>query len=251
MENQRSLPIVDHLEELRIRIIVCGVGFIVFFLLSFLFVGDIYQYLIKGIDQKLTILSPGDVLLVNVGIAAISALVLTIPLLTYQLWKFMEPALTEHEKKATLAFIPGLFFLFILGLSFSFYIVFPMVMTFLVDMADDQFQIMYTVNGYFTFMFRLTVPVAVLFELPAVIMFLTRLGLTKPQQLRKSRKYAYFVLVALSVILSPPDLLSDVILIIPMLLLYEISILLSAWVNRRQIKLELTQMNEEPATSTG
>ena len=148
--------------------------------------------------------------------------------------------MVEHEKKATLAFIPGLFFLFMAGLCFSFFIIFPMVMSFLEGLAESQFQTMYTVTGYFTFMFRLTVPIAVVFELPAVVMFLTRLGLINPQQLRKSRKYAYFILIVLSVLLSPPDFLSDVLIMLPMLLLYEISIILSSWVNRKQITKELS-----------
>lgn len=238
MDMKKSL--VEHMEEFRTRLIVCGVGFLAFFLLSFFFVKDVYRYLVKDIDQKLTILSPGDVIWVNVAIAAISALALTIPLIAYQIWRFMTPAMTEDEKKATLAFIPGLFFLFIIGLCFSFYLIFPTVMSFLVEMAEDEFQIMYTVSGYFTFMFRLTVPIAILFEIPAVVMFLTRLGVLEPQLLRKSRKYAYFILVIVSVILSPPDFLSDVLLILPLLLLYEISILLSVWVNRRQIKKGLS-----------
>lgn len=232
----KTMSLVDHMEELRSRIIVSGAGFVVFFLFSFLFVGDIYEFLKKDVDQKLTILSPGDVIWVYAAIAAISALCLTIPLITYQIWRFMAPAMTENGKKATLAFIPGLFFLFIIGLSFSFFILFPMVMNFLMGLADNQFQTMYTVSGYFTFMFRMTVPIAILFEVPAVIMFLTRLGLLKPQLLRKSRKYAYFILIVMSVVLSPPDLLSDVLVMLPMLLLYEISILLSAWVFHKQIK---------------
>ncbi len=231
MDMKKSL--VEHMEEFRSRLIVCGVGFLIFFLLSFLFVKDVYHYLVKDIDQKLTILSPGDVIWVNVALAAISALALTIPLIAYQIWRFMTPAMTEDEKKATLAFIPGLFFLFIIGLCFSFYLIFPTVMSFLMEMAEDEFQIMYTVSGYFTFMFRLTVPIAILFEIPAIVMFLTRIGVLQPQLLRKSRKYAYFILVIISVILSPPDFLSDVLLILPLLLLYEISILLSVWVNRK------------------
>lgn len=237
MDKEKSL--VEHMEEFRSRLIVCGVGFLVFFLLSFFFVKDIYQYLVKDIDQKLTILSPGDVIWVNVALAAISALALTIPLIAYQVWRFMTPAMTEDEKKATLAFIPGLFFLFVIGLCFSFYLIFPTVMSFLMEMAEDEFQIMYTVSGYFTFMFRLTVPIAILFEIPAVVMFLTRIGLLEPKLLRKSRKYAYFILVIISVMLSPPDFLSDVLLILPLILLYEVSILLSAWVNRKQVKKEL------------
>lgn len=232
----KTSTLTEHLEELRLRFIISGVGFMVFFLLSFLFVADIYRFLIKDIDRQLAILSPGDIIWVNVAIAAVSALAFTIPLITYQLWRFMAPGMKENEKKATLAFIPGLFFLFLLGLGFGLFVLYPLVMTFLTGIAEDQFQIMYTVGGYFTFMFRLTVPVAVLFEVPAVVMFMTRLGLLRPQTLRNSRKYAYFVLVVISVVISPPDFLSDALLILPLILLYEISILLSAWVNRRQTR---------------
>lgn len=237
----KPMSLVNHMEELRSRIVVSGVGFVVFFLCSFLFVEDIYEFLKKDVDQKLTILSPGDVIWVYAAIAAISALCLTIPLIAYQIWRFMAPAMTKAAKKATLMFIPGLFFLFIIGLNFSFFILFPMVMNFLEKLADNQFQTLYTVSGYFTFMFRMTVPIAVLFEIPAVVMFLTRLGLLKPQLLSKSRKYAYFILIVLSVVLSPPDLLSDVLVMVPLLLLYEISILLSVLVIRKQTKMGLSQ----------
>jgi sec-independent protein translocase protein TatC len=226
--------ILDHLEELRTKIIIALSFFLVSCLVSFLFVNDIYYFLIKDIDQELTILSPGDVIWVNVALAALSGLVITTPLLAFLLWNFMAPAMTPAEKKSTIWYVPALFFLFAGGLAFSFYIVFPLLMNFITDIAGDQFQTMFTVQGYFGFLFRMTIPIAVLFEMPAVFMFLTSIGFINPNQLVKSRKYAYFILIIISVLITPADFLSDILVILPLLLLFEISISCSKFIYRRK-----------------
>lgn len=237
MENILTMPILDHLEELRKRIIVSVVTFVFFFIGSFVFVKDIYHFLIKDADQKLTILSPGDVLWAYMSIAAVAAVTFSFPVIAYQVWKYISPALKETERVSGLAYIPFFLLLFLLGLSFGFFVLFPMVMNFLLTISADQFETMFTVDRYFKFMFYMTVPLAFLFELPAVVLFLTKLGLINPKQLIKVRKYAYFCLIVVSVLVTPADFLSDVLVIIPLLALYEISITLSRFVyNKQQVK---------------
>ncbi|WP_332630973.1 twin-arginine translocase subunit TatC [Halalkalibacter flavus] len=234
MEQTSSMPVVNHLEELRTRIIIIGLGFVAFFILSFIYVKEIYEFLIKDIDHKLTILSPVDVIWAYMMISVVVALTFSIPLITYQIWKYVSPGLKKEERSAGLFYIPIFLLLFILGLCFGFYIIFPLVMNFLMSMVDGQFETMFTIDRYFKFMFSLTVPIALLFELPAVVLFLTKIGLITPKALVVTRKYAYFALVCVSVFITPPDFLSDVLVIIPLLLLYEVSITLSRVIYRKK-----------------
>ena len=101
-----------------------------------------------------------------------------------------------------------------------------------------DFTAMYTAEKYFTFMIHMTVPFGLLFEMPAVVMFLTKLGILNPHRLAKARKLAYFILVIVAVTITPPDILSDVIVIVPLFLLYEISITISKFVYRNQLKMQ-------------
>ncbi|SDI98487.1 twin-arginine translocase subunit TatC [Alteribacillus bidgolensis] len=235
-----EMNIVDHLSELRKRIIITLLAFIFSFVVSFVFVKDIYQYLVKDLDDKLALLGPGDILWVYMMIAGTSAIAVTFPIAALQVWKFVQPALTKVEQKATLAFIPALFLLFLVGISFGYFVLFPLVISFLEGLAGSDFETYFTVEKYFTFMLHLTLPFGFLFEMPAVIMFLTRLGIIDPYKLTKARKFSYFGLIVLSVLITPPDFISDVLVIIPLLGLYEVSITVSKMVYRKKIHTEVS-----------
>ncbi|WP_163538347.1 twin-arginine translocase subunit TatC [Gracilibacillus sp. YIM 98692] len=232
----KEMHVLEHLEELRKRIILILIGFILSFFLSFLFIDKVYQYLTKDLNDRLALLGPSDILWVYMMMAGIVALATTIPIAAYQLWKFVQPALTKEEQKVTLAFIPGLFLLFIAGIAFGYYILFPMVLSFVHSLSGTQFETFYTVNKYFQFMINISLPFGFLFEMPAVVMYLTRLGLINPLKLIKFRKYSYFVLVVISVLITPPDFISDILVIIPLFVLYEMSILLSKVIYRKKVK---------------
>ncbi|MGO4889246.1 twin-arginine translocase subunit TatC [Anaerobacillus sp. MEB173] len=235
-----EMQLTDHLTELRKRIIVTLIIFIIALIGSFVFVQDIYRFLIKDLDGQLALLGPGDILWVYLMLATVIAIAITIPTAAYQAWKFIQPALKKEEQRATLFFIPGLFILFIFGISFGYIVLFPLVLTFLLKIAGDQFQTFFTVEKYFQFMLNLTLPFGFLFEMPAVIMFLTKLGIVNPHKLIKGRKYAYFLLIVVSVFITPPDFLSDVLVIIPLLILYEVSITLSKIVFRKKASTEVS-----------
>lgn len=235
---KEAMQLTDHLAELRKRIIITLLIFILALIGSLIFVGDLYQYLVRDMDGKLALLGPGDILWIYMVLASIFAIAFTIPVAAYQVWKFIKPALSIEEQRPTLLFIPGLFILFILGISFGYFVLFPLVLSFLLDIAGDQFETFFTVDRYFKFMLHLTLPFGFLFEMPAVIMFLTRLGIVNPEKLRKGRKFAYFLLVAISVLITPPDFISDVLVIIPLFILYELSISLSKIVYKKRFSAE-------------
>ncbi|MCQ6275604.1 twin-arginine translocase subunit TatC [Bacillus sp. V3B] len=238
--DQSQMNVVEHLGELRKRIIITGIAFVLSFVVAFMFVQDIYQFLVKDLDSKLALLGPGDIIWIYMLITGVIAIAVTIPIAAFQIWKFVKPALTKSEQNISLAFIPSLFFLFIFGLTFGYLILFPIVLSFLTGLAGDQFETFFTADKYFKFMLNLTLPFGFLFEMPAVLMFLTKLGIINPHKLVKMRKISYFLLIIVSILITPPDFISDILVIIPLLLLYELSVTLSKIVYRKKRALEPT-----------
>ncbi|ETI68438.1 twin-arginine translocase subunit TatC [Neobacillus vireti] len=238
----KELNLVDHLEELRKRIIISALAFVVFFIAGFIYVDDIYRWFVG--DTKLMVLGPSDIMWIYFMLATVIAVAGTIPVLALQIWLFVKPALRPIERKITLSYIPALFFLFLLGLAFGYFAIFPMVLDFLVKMGQDMFVTNFTAERYFSFIMNMTLPFGVLFELPVVVMFLTSLGIINPYLLTKVRKYAYFVLIIIAVVITPPDFMSDFVVTLPLLLLYEISINLSKFVYRKRLK-KLQQEEDE------
>lgn len=238
MMEDKELNVVDHLDELRKRLIISVVAFFVFFIAGFMYVEEIYKWLVRDLEVKLIVLGPSDIVWVYFMLASIVAIAGTIPVLALQLWLFVKPALMPNERKITLSYIPALFILFIAGLSFGYFVIFPTVLGFLVELGQGMMETNFTAEKYFRFIMHMTLPFGILFELPVVTMFLTSLGIINPYVLTKIRKYAYFVLVVISVVISPPDLMSDILVTIPLLFLYEVSINLSKIVYKRKLKKE-------------
>ncbi|MBU5466641.1 twin-arginine translocase subunit TatC [Virgibacillus sp. MSJ-26] len=231
-----EMNIVDHLSELRKRLIMTAIFFIVSFIVSFIFVKDIYQFFEKDIDFVLNITSPGDTIWIYFTIAGLMAIVLTLPILCLQIWLFVKPGLTKSEQKVSLAYIPSVFLLFVIGLVFGYFIFINLILPFLISLNDGMFNELFTVDKYFKFMFRLTLPFAVLFEIPVITMFLTSIGILTPQFLRKYRKYAYFILLIVGALVTPPDVVLQIVVAVPLMLLYEVSIYLSTIIYRKKLR---------------
>ncbi|AZB41406.1 twin-arginine translocase subunit TatC [Bacillus sp. FJAT-42376] len=221
--------IQNHLMELRKRIIIVAVAYAVLLIACFLNVENIYRWILNDAELKLTVLGPSDILWIYFTLASICAFACCIPLITYHVWAFIKPALKPAERTAALLFIPLLFLLFITGAAFGYFLVFPMVFKFIVSLSDGMVETMFTAEKYFRFLFQIVLPMGLLFELPAVVLFLTEISLLTPGFMRKYRKYVYFGLVVLSAVITPPDFVSQLFIFIPMCLLYEISILLCSW----------------------
>jgi sec-independent protein translocase protein TatC len=237
MEDQ-ELNLVDHLDELRKRLILSVAAFLIFFIVGFIYVADIYNWFVRDLDVKLVVLGPSDIIWIYFMLASIIAIAGTIPVLALQIWLFVKPALKPIERKISLSYIPALFILFIVGLAFGYFVIFPTIMNFLVELSADMVVTNFTADKYFKFIMNTTLPFGFLFELPVVAMFLTSLGIINPYVLQKMRKYAYFVLVVIAVVISPPDIMSDTLVTIPLLFLYEISINMSKIVYKRKMKKE-------------
>lgn len=238
MEN-REMNLIDHLSEMRKRLIIILGSFIILLILSFIYVQDIYNWLLQDTSLKLAVLGPSDILWVYLLLSGVIAIAGTIPIAAHQIWLFVKPALSENERKVTLAYIPALFILFIIGISFGYFVIFPIVFDFLLSLSDEMFMTFFTADKYFRFMVHIILPFGFLFELPVIIMFLTSLGILNPYRLQKMRKVSYFILVVTAILITPPDFVSDVIVVIPLLFLYECSVLLSKVVFRNKQKQAL------------
>ncbi|WP_223588813.1 twin-arginine translocase subunit TatC [Neobacillus bataviensis] len=234
-----DMDLIGHFEELRKRLIFVLGTFILLFIVSFIYAQDLYHWLVKDLEVKLAILGPSDILWVYMILSSVAAIAGTIPMAAYQTWLFVRPALKEKERKITLAYIPALFLLFFTGVCFGYFVIFPMVFHFLLSMSEDMFMTFFTTEKYFKFLINMTLPFGFLFELPVVIMFLTSVGVLNPYRLQKIRKYAYFILVLIAIFITPPDFLSDILVVIPLIFLYECSVLLSKVVYRRKQETSL------------
>ncbi|MFD2045811.1 twin-arginine translocase subunit TatC [Ornithinibacillus salinisoli] len=232
--NDKEMNLTGHLTELRNRLIVTILIFIAFFIFGFIYVEEIYHFFTSNLDFQLNILSPGEAVWLYFTIAGLVALVGTLPILAYQIWAFIKPGLTPKEQKASLPYIPAIFFLFIAGLVFGYIMFIYLILPFLLSLSEGMFNEMFTTEKYFKFVLRVTLPFAILFEIPIISMFLTSLGLLTPDFMRKTRKYAYFVLIIIGTMLTPPDFILPIIIAVPLIILYEISIYLSKIVYRKK-----------------
>lgn len=230
MENQEW---IEHLTELRKRLIVVAGWFILTFgggvtaapaLLRF------FKSQPTAASIQWNVFSFTDGLFIYMKCALLLAVLFTLPVLFYQLWAFARPGLTEQEANGTLIYLPASFLLFLTGLCFSYFVVFPMMVHFMMRMNKSIGAVeTYGIDKYFTFLFDVVFPLSTAFELPVVILFLTKIGLVTPDVLRKVRKHAYVGLAIVGSCLSPPDFFSHLSVTIPLILLFEISILVSGW----------------------
>lgn len=229
--NPKEQTVIEHMEELRKRLFTVAIFFVIALMGGFYLAKPIIKYIQKGEQAKNLTLHVFDVsapLTVYLQVTVAVAFIVISPILLYQLWAFITPGLYEEERKATLKYIPYSFVLFIGGICFAYYVLFPFIIKFMMGLSNDL-GIKQTIGiiEYFSFLFKLVIPFGLLFQLPVVTLFGSRIGLLNPTLMIKVRKYAYFVLIVISVLLAPPDFVSNVIIAIPLFILYEISILIS------------------------
>ncbi|WP_240041172.1 twin-arginine translocase subunit TatC [Paenibacillus ginsengarvi] len=246
-DNTASL--VEHLTELRKRLIWIVAVLVVAMIGGFFAAKPIIVYLMHSEPASsiitLNTFSPWDAIRLYMQFSFAIGLVVTLPFTLTQLWLFVRPGLLDHEKKATLRYIPGAVLLFLLGLSFAYFVIFPMAFYFTSNVTQSlSLTETYGAAQYFSFMFNILLPMALLFELPVVVMFLTKLRILNPSRLQKLRRYAYLVLVVIATVVTPPDFISDILVAIPMILLYEVSIMLSARIYKKQLEMDKQWMSQ-------
>jgi sec-independent protein translocase protein TatC len=235
------MPLTAHLAELRSRLIWCMLalagGFIVCYALSDKIVAALQSPPVlvgQPIKVPLQIIAPAEAFVTYIKVGLIVGLFLVLPLILYQLWKFVAPGLLEHEKKYTVPFIVGSAGLFYSG-GVIFYLVLPFIIRFLLSFAKGDIKAQLSVGYYVTFCVRLMIAFGLVFQLPMVMVFLTQLGLVSSRLLVHYFRHAVVLIFVVAAVLTPTtDPLSLLFMVLPMLLLYGLSILAAKGVERRR-----------------
>ena len=244
VENTGEMPFLDHLEELRWRIIwalaslVLGVivGFFVVFKLDLLtwMQGPILPFM-HG--HKLVYTHPGDGFSILMQTSIMCGVVLALPVILFQVWAFLAPGLHRHERRVVIPVILGIVGLFVAGAALAWYFVLPMTLRFMFDLGDKAFEQMITVSEYFGFVSSMVLAMGAVFELPIVVLLLSAFGLVTPQFLSRFRRHAIVGSYLAAAVITPGDLfITSVALMVPLYLLYELSIGLSWIVFRRRAR---------------
>ncbi|GGG16992.1 twin-arginine translocase subunit TatC [Paenibacillus abyssi] len=242
MNGETAFTLMEHVTELRKRLLRVVLVLVGGMAVGFIFARPIFLYFMDVPPANaiaLNVFNPWDAIKIYMNFALLIGLIPALPFAMYQLWAFLKPGLRNEEQGASLTYIPFALLLFLAGLAFGYFIVFKMAFHFTTQIsASMQLVETYGVAQYFSFMFNIVIPVSLLFELPVVVMFLTNLRLLNPDRLRKGRRYAYLLLTIIATVITPPDLISAIIVGIPMILLYEVSVYLSGVIYKRQLLQE-------------
>ncbi|WP_391208457.1 twin-arginine translocase subunit TatC [Psychrobacillus sp. L4] len=225
--------LVDHLSDLRKQLIKGTAVFLVFFLAVFASINLWFPYVTRG--HQLIILGPLEVVKFYMSISVALAFGLSLPFLCHFLWQFVKPGLNERESRFLSLFSPIMLMLFIGGVSFGYFIVNPLSYHFLVSLGAMNFTVMVSAQEYVRFLLMTTMPIGIIFELPIVALFLATIGLLTAESMKKVRKWSYLAIAIISALITPPDFVSQLIVLIPMVLLYEASIHIVVYAEKRSV----------------
>ncbi|MFQ5697387.1 MAG: twin-arginine translocase subunit TatC [Myxococcota bacterium] len=238
-----ELPLTEHLSELRRRLffalgtwLVCSGAF-------GYWAPDVYQVLmgpavsaILAKGHTLVSLSPPEIFFTYVKSVLLAGFLTSLPMTLYQSWAFVAPGLYAGEKRMAAPFVLATTGLFLGGAAFGYFVAFPFVFDYFLSLEASYVTTSWSMQNTFAFMWRLYLAFGLAFQLPVVIFFLSLAGIVTPRQLARGRIYAIPVLFFVGAVLTPPDVVSQVMLALPMILLYELGVAVSAWVVRRRMR---------------
>lgn len=234
----RVETLVDHLGDLRKQLIKSAFVFVFFLLLVFATLNFWFPYVVKG--NELIILGPLEVVKFYTSISATMALGLSLPFLIHFLWQFVKPGLEETEARFLGLYSPAMLILFLIGVAFGYFIVNPLSYQFLIGIGAANFDVMISANEYIHFLIMTTIPLGLLFEMPILALFLSSIGVLTSVSMKKVRKWSYLGLAIVSALITPPDFLSQLLVLVPMVGLYEASIYIVKKMEARNERMEDT-----------
>ena len=237
-----EMPFLDHLEELRFRLIWIGVAVLVatvvgFFIVTEFNVIGILKRPITGLvpDNMLLFTSPTEPMTVTLKLGFVVGVILVSPIIIYHTWAFLSPALFEKEKRVVIPAVIGGFLLFLFGVGLAYLLVLPLGLRFLLGFQTQALSPIITIGEYMRFATRLILAFGIIFQLPLVSLLLSYVGLITADTLRRFRRHAVVGVAVVSAILTPADVGTMLMMMGPLVLLYEFSILLVATVGRRSL----------------
>jgi sec-independent protein translocase protein TatC len=236
---EEALPLTTHLEELRSRlikvlilllIVFCFVYWKSSFFMDFI-TAPIIPILPENSSMAILMLTEG--FFTELKLSAMVAVFFSMPFIFYQIWKFVAPGLYAQEKKYVTAFVFMSSLLFFLGAAFAYYIVFPFGFEFFLGYAEGYVTANLSIQWYLSFVVRLIMAFGLVFEMPVFVLFLSKMGIVSDKMMKKHRRYAYFGIVVAAAILTPPDVFTQMMMAVPMVVLYEVSVFVAKAFGRK------------------
>lgn len=256
MAVEDTQPLITHLIELRKRLLNCIVAVLLIFLALIYFANDIYHLvaapLIKQMPQGATMIATdvASPFFTPIKLTFMVSLILSAPVILYQVWAFIAPALYKHERRLVVPLLVSSSLLFYIGMAFAYFVVFPLAFGFLTHTAPEGVQVSTDIASYLSFVMALFMAFGVAFEVPVAIVLLCWMGITTPEDLRKKRPYILVGAFIVGMLLTPPDVFSQTLLAIPMYCLFEIGVFCSRfYVGKRRTRDEDNEAEtERPST---
>lgn len=234
----KTMTFLDHLEELRKRIIFAIIAVSAGAIIAYIFSQFIVDLLTRPVTN-LVFLSPAEAFMTRIKVAIIAGLFLASPIIFYQFWRFIKPGLLHKETHyIPLAILFSTLF-FLLGLVFSYFVLIPIGIKFFLSFETTKIQAMLSFEKYIGFVARLLFGAGLVFQLPVAIYFLTKIGIINPGFLRRNRRVAIVIVFIIAAVVTPPDVFSQLLMVIPLIILYEISILGSVLASPKKPKNSL------------
>ncbi len=222
-----TMTVLDHLSELRIRLMISAAALLAAAVFCFTRVSWIRSFLTAPLEGlQLIYLSPPEALTANLRLSIIAGAVLASPLILYQIMGFLFPAFSRREKGIALGILTGICFLFCSGVLFAYRIVFPFTISFFLQFASASLEPQFTISEYISFIVSFHLAFGLVFQLPLLTWALGRAGIISSKFLRRNRKFALLVMLLVAAVITPPDLVSQVVMVGPLLVLYEVGIIM-------------------------
>jgi sec-independent protein translocase protein TatC len=231
--DEKKLPLTTHLQELRKRLILSFIAVGGGFALCYTFAEKIFDILAAPLLEmmpqggSLIFTSVAEAFFTYMKVAFVAGLILASPFVLYQIWAFVAPGLYRHEKKYVVPFVLAGSFFFALGIFFGYYVALPIGFKFLLGFATDFIKPLPSMKEYLSFSIKFLLAFGLVFEFPVVLVLLARIGVVDARTLARQRKYAILLIFIFAAVMTPPDLISQVLMALPLMGLYELSILLS------------------------
>lgn len=224
--DDQELSLVEHLTELRNRLLISLGAVILLSIIGYIYSEQTIQFLARPIGD-LVFLSPAEAFFTYLKVAVLSGFMLALPLILFQFWRFLLPALKRNEKRFLVILLPSSFILFILGVAFCLYVVLPIGIRFFMGFATDELVPMISLNQYVSFLTRLIIPFGIVFEMPLIMGLLVRLRIISVHKIAGARKYILVLIFVIGAILTPPDIISQILMALPLIVLFEGSLIIS------------------------
>jgi sec-independent protein translocase protein TatC len=230
----KTLTFINHLDELRGRVIQFLCVYVICCFFTYTLTGTLLPYIIQPV-RMVVFNSPGEAFSAYMVLTLLSGFILSLPFFLYQAWAFAWEALTDKERKYIVFFGPLSLVFFIGGITFAFFVIVPIALKFLLSFSSPYVVPMIGIKNYIGFVGNFVLAFGIVFELPLVLVFLVKIGIATPAFLRQYRRHAIMVILIVSAILTPPDVVSQLLMAVPLVVLYELGVLFSAMAYRKRI----------------